>query len=93
LIKEENKAFRDSIKADDVNLQKETLVKLTIDNENKTIIEKNVEFIGQEATTAVAEQQKLRTEVVNVDTIRSLNNRHVDQQIDVRRFRKLKNRT
>jgi hypothetical protein len=38
-------------------------------------------------------QQELSTEVVNVDTVRSLVDRHWDQQFDVCRLRKLKKRT
>jgi hypothetical protein len=49
-IKEEEKAFRDSIEADNVRLDKE------------------MEAINKGAT----EQQELRNKVVNVDTIRSL---------------------
>jgi hypothetical protein len=37
--------------------------------------------------------QELRTEVVIVDTIRSLDDRHLDQQLDVRHRHKLKKRT
>jgi hypothetical protein len=36
------------------------------------------------------EQQEHRTEVVNVDTVRSLDDLHLNQQIGVRRLRKLK---
>jgi hypothetical protein len=43
--------------------------------------------------SAVAERQQLRTVVLNVNSIRSLDDLHTDQQIDVLLRRKLKKRT
>jgi hypothetical protein len=57
------------------------------------MIEKNVELINKGATEAVEERQELHTEVVNVDTVRSLDDKRLDQQIKVRRHRKVKKRT
>jgi hypothetical protein len=73
-------------------VQKETEVELRINNDNK-IIEENVELINKGAMEAVTEQQKLCTEVVNVVTVRSLDDRNVNQQLDVLRHHKLKKRT
>jgi hypothetical protein len=70
-------------------VQMETEDKLTTDNDNQ-VIEKNDELINQGATEAVTEQQELCTEVVNMDTVRLLVDRHWDQQLVVRRLRKLK---
>jgi hypothetical protein len=68
----------------------ETEVELTTDNQ---MIEKNVDIINKGATEAVAERQELHMEVANVDTVRSLDDRCLDQQINVRRRRNLKKRT
>jgi hypothetical protein len=68
----------------------ETEVQLTTDNQ---IIEKNIELINKGATEAVAERQELHIEVVNVGTVRSLVERCLNQQTDVRCRRKFKKRT
>jgi hypothetical protein len=57
------------------------------------MIEKNVEQINTGATEAVAERQELHSEVVNVDSVKSLDDQCLDQHINVRRRRKLKERT
>jgi hypothetical protein len=57
------------------------------------MIEKNVEFINTGATEAVAERQELHTEIVSVDAVRSLDDRRLDQQINVRLHHTLKKRT
>jgi hypothetical protein len=62
---------------------------MTTDNQ---MVEKNVELINT-ATEAVAERQELRSEVVHVDSARSLEDPQLNQQIGVRRLRKLKKRT
>jgi hypothetical protein len=72
------------------HVQKEAEVELTTDNQT---IEKNVELINTGATEAVAERQELLSEVDNVDAVRSFNDRCLDQQINVRRCRKLRKRT
>jgi hypothetical protein len=77
------------MKADDVNLQKETEAMLI----NDKGIEKNIELINKGEMDTVTKQQELRTEVVKVDTVRSLEGRHLHQQLDVRRHRKLKKQT
>jgi hypothetical protein len=46
-----------------------------------------------EETEAAAEQQKLRNEGMKVDTVGSLENRHMDQHLTVRRRRRRKKRT
>jgi hypothetical protein len=58
-------------------------------NDNQ-IMEKNVELISKGATEAVAERQQLHIEVANGDTVMSLDDQCLDQQINVRRRRKLK---
>jgi hypothetical protein len=63
---------------------------MTTDNQR---IEKNVELINTGATEIVAERQTLHSEVFNVDSVRSLDDRKLNQQINVRRRRKLKKRT
>jgi hypothetical protein len=63
---------------------------MTTDNQ---MTEKNVELINAEATEAVAERQELGSELVNVDSVRSLDDRCLDQQPNVRRCRKLKKQT
>jgi hypothetical protein len=68
----------------------ETEVELTTDNQ---IIEKNDELINKGATEAVAERQELHIEVANVDTVWSLGDRCLDQQINVRRHHNLKKLT
>jgi hypothetical protein len=65
-------------------------VKMTTDNQ---MIEKNVELINKGATETVTERQELCTEVVNVDTVRLLDDRCLDQQINVRRRQNLKKHT
>jgi hypothetical protein len=69
------------------HVQKETEVEMTTDNQT---IEKNVELINIGATEIVAERQELLSEVVNVDSVRSLDDRCWYQQMDVRRCRNLK---
>jgi hypothetical protein len=71
--------------------QKETEDELTTDNQ-KTV-EENIELINKGAMEAVEEQQKLRIEVVNVKVVRSLDDQHLDQQLDVQHHRNLKNWT
>jgi hypothetical protein len=69
---------------------KETEVEITTDKQK---IEKNVELITNGTTEAVAERQELHNEVANVDSVRLLDDRCSDQQINIRRLRKLKKRT
>jgi hypothetical protein len=73
-------------------VQKETEVELTIDIDNK-IIEENTELINNGEMEAITEQQELHTEVVNMVTVRSLDDRHLNQQLDILRRRKLKKHT
>jgi hypothetical protein len=54
---------------------------------------KNVERINTGATETVAERQELHMEVVDVDSVRSLQDQSLDQQINVLRRRKLSKRT
>jgi hypothetical protein len=57
------------------------------------MIEKNVELINTGATEAAAERQELHSEVANVDSVRSLDDLQLNQQVGVRHCRKLKKRT
>jgi hypothetical protein len=66
---------------------KETEVVLTTDNQ---IMEKIVELINKGATEPVAERQDLSSELVNVDSVRSLDDQSLDQQIGIRHRSKLK---
>jgi hypothetical protein len=63
---------------------------MTTDNQ---MIKKNVELINQVATEAVTERQETHAEVLNVDSVRSLNARCLNQQIKIQHHRKLKKRT
>jgi hypothetical protein len=60
---------------------------------DKQMVEKNVGLINTGSTEAVAEQQELCTEEVNVDSVRSLDDQCLDQQTGLRRHRKFKKRT
>lgn len=50
----------------------------------------DVDLINKGTMEPVTEKQNLRTEAVDVDTVRSLDDRHLNQQLGVRRRRKLK---
>jgi hypothetical protein len=71
-------------------VSKETEVEMITDNHR---IEKNVELMNTGTTETVAERQELSSDVVNVDTVWSLDDRKFNQQINVWRRRKLKKRT
>jgi hypothetical protein len=60
---------------------------------DRLMIEKKVERINKVANETVAQRQELHSEVVNVDSVGSLDDRCLDQQINVRRSRKLRKRT
>jgi hypothetical protein len=52
------------------------------------MIEKKVELINKGATETVTKQQELRTEVLNADSVRPLDDRRLGQHKDVRRRHK-----
>jgi hypothetical protein len=62
------------------HVQKETEVEITTDNQ---MIEKNVEQINTGVTETAAERQELHSEAVNVNSVLSLDDQCLDQQINV----------
>jgi hypothetical protein len=83
---------QDASKEDEMNTDSKDKEKPVFTNSNK-IIDQNVELIKQVATEEVTERPELHSEIVYVDSVRSLDDRQLNQQIDVQRHRKFKKRT